>query len=96
MQTQNVEELSLDLIFHNNFWQNFKSFSKQNCKLRIHSKLSVCAVAHLGISVLNHKDILKLVIKTFDGNTLIRVFRILKNVNSKGKYIEHKYFVDDK
>ena len=34
-----MEELSLDLIFHNNFWLNVKSFSKQNCKLRIHSKL---------------------------------------------------------
>ena len=30
--------LSLDLIFHNNFWWNIKSFSKQNSKLRIHSK----------------------------------------------------------
>ena len=29
-KTQNVEELSLDLIFHNN--------SKQNSKLRIHSR----------------------------------------------------------
>ena len=37
-KTQNVEELSLDLIFHNNFWYNVKSFSKQNSKLRIHSK----------------------------------------------------------
>ena len=36
--TQNVEELSPDLIFHNNFWWNIKSFSKQNSKLRIHSK----------------------------------------------------------
>ena len=38
LKTQNVEELSLDLIFHNNFLQNVKSFSKQNSKLRIHSK----------------------------------------------------------
>ena len=37
-KTQNVEELSLDLIFHNNFWKNIKNFSKQNSKLRIHSK----------------------------------------------------------
>ena len=34
-----MEELSQDLIFHDNFWQNIKSFSKQNSKLRIHSKL---------------------------------------------------------
>ena len=38
LKPQNVEELRLDLIFHNNFWQNIKSFSKQNSKLRIHSK----------------------------------------------------------
>ena len=31
-KTQNVEELSLDLIFHNNF-------SNKNSKLRIHSRL---------------------------------------------------------
>ena len=44
-----MKELSLDLIFHNNFWQDIKSFCKQNSKLRIHSrpdrnqsKLSVC------------------------------------------------------
>ena len=37
-KTQNEEELSLDLIFDNNFWQNIKSFSKQNSKWRIHSK----------------------------------------------------------
>ena len=50
LKTQNVEELSLDLIFHNNFWLNIKSFSKQNSQLRIHSKsdrnqskLTVCA-----------------------------------------------------
>ena len=29
-KTQNVEELSLNLIFHNIFWQNIKSFGKQN------------------------------------------------------------------
>ena len=34
-----MEELSLDLIFHNYFWLNIKNFSKQNSKLRIHSKL---------------------------------------------------------
>ena len=51
-KTQNVEELSLDLIFNNNFYQNIKSFIKQNSKLRIHSKpdrnqskLTVCSVA---------------------------------------------------
>ena len=38
LKTQNMEELSLDLIFHNNFWWNIKSFSKKNSKLRIHSK----------------------------------------------------------
>ena len=38
-KTQNVEKLSLDLIFHINFWKNIKSFSKQNSVLRIHSKL---------------------------------------------------------
>ena len=38
LKTQNVEGLSLDLIFHYNFWWNIKSFSKQNSKLRIHSK----------------------------------------------------------
>ena len=37
-KTQNVEDLSLDLIFHKNFWYNIKSFSKQNSKLRVHSK----------------------------------------------------------
>ena len=49
-KTQNVEELSLDLIFYNNFWLNIKSFSKQNSKLRIYSKpdrnqskLTVCS-----------------------------------------------------
>ena len=49
-KTQNVEEVSLDLIFHNHFWWNIKSFSKQNSKLRIHSKpdrnqskLTVCS-----------------------------------------------------
>ena len=31
-KTQNVEDSSLDLIFHNNFWKNIKSFSKQNSK----------------------------------------------------------------
>ena len=96
MQTQNVEELSLDLIFHNNFWQNFKSFSKQNCKLRIHSKLSVCAVAHLGISVLNHKDILRTGDKNFRWEYPDSRIPNFECVNSKGKYIEHKYFVDDK
>ena len=52
--TQNMEELSLDLIFYNNFWWNIKSFSKQNSKLRIHSKLdrnksklTVCNVPQL-------------------------------------------------
>ena len=25
LKTQNVEELSLDLIFHNNFWYNVKT-----------------------------------------------------------------------
>ena len=39
LKTQNVEELSLDLISYNNFWYNVKSFSKQNSKLRIHSQL---------------------------------------------------------
>ena len=49
-KTQNVGELSLDLIFHNTFWLNIKSFSKQKFKLRIHSKLdyqsklTVCSV----------------------------------------------------
>ena len=38
LKTQNVEKLSLDLMFHNNFWWNIKSFSEQNSKLRIHSK----------------------------------------------------------
>ena len=38
LRNQNGEELSLDLIFHNNFWQNIKSFSKQNSKLILHSK----------------------------------------------------------
>ena len=54
-KTQNVEEISLDLIFHNNFWWNIKSFSKQNTKLRIHSKpdrnqwkLTVCNGYYLG------------------------------------------------
>ena len=37
-KTQNVEELSLDLMFNNNFYQNINSFIKQNSKLRIHSK----------------------------------------------------------
>ena len=37
LKTQNVEELSQDLIFHDNFWQNIKSFRKQNSQLRIHS-----------------------------------------------------------
>ena len=37
-KTQNVAKLSLDLIFYNIFWQNIKSFSQQNSKLRIHSK----------------------------------------------------------
>ena len=35
LKTQNVEELSLDLIFHNNFWFNVKIFSKQNCKFTL-------------------------------------------------------------
>ena len=34
-----MEELSQDLIFHNNFSLNIKSFTKQNSKLRIQSKL---------------------------------------------------------
>ena len=38
VQAQNVEEISLDLIFFNNFWQSIKSVSKQNSKLIIHSK----------------------------------------------------------
>ena len=45
-KTQNV-----DLIFHKNFWQNMKSYSTQNFKLRIQSKpdmnqskLRVCIV----------------------------------------------------
>ena len=39
-KTQNVEELTLDLMFHNNFWAFWsKSFRKQNSKLRIPSKL---------------------------------------------------------
>ena len=37
-KTQNVEKLSLDLILCNNFWQNIKSFNKENSKLIIHSK----------------------------------------------------------
>ena len=36
-KTQTVGDLSLDLIFHNNFCYKIKSFSKQNS--RIHSKL---------------------------------------------------------
>ena len=51
-KTQNVEELSLDLIFHNNFWQHVKNFCKQNSKLRVYSrpdrnqsKLSVCSAS---------------------------------------------------
>ena len=38
LKTQNVEKLSLDLIFIDNFCQNTKSFSKQNSILRFHSK----------------------------------------------------------
>ena len=34
LKTQIVEELSLDLIFHNNFWQNIKRFSKQNSQVK--------------------------------------------------------------
>ena len=37
LKAQNVEKLSLDLIFYNNFFQNIKNFSKQNSKLIIHS-----------------------------------------------------------
>ena len=37
-KNQNVERLSLDLIFQNDFWYKIKSFSKHNSKLRIHSK----------------------------------------------------------
>jgi hypothetical protein len=51
LKTQNVEDISLDLIIHNNFLQNIRSFSKQISKLRIHSKpdrnqskLTVCNV----------------------------------------------------
>ena len=36
--TQNVEKLSLDLIFHDNFWENIKSFRKQNSELRIQTR----------------------------------------------------------
>ena len=53
-KTQNVEEVSLDLIFYNNFWYNIKSFSKQNSKMIIHSKpdrnqskLTVCSVYYV-------------------------------------------------
>ena len=38
-KTQNLEELSLDLIFHTNFWLTIKRFCKQNSKLRIYTKL---------------------------------------------------------
>ena len=38
-KTQNLEELSIDLIFHYHFWWTIKSFSQQNSKLRIHSEL---------------------------------------------------------
>ena len=38
LKTQNVEVLSLDLIFHNDFWSTIKRFSKPTPKLRIHSK----------------------------------------------------------
>ena len=38
LKTQNVEKLSLDLIFIDNFYVNIKSFSKRNCVLRINSK----------------------------------------------------------
>ena len=38
LKTQNVEKLSLALIFVDNFCQNIKRFCKQNCMLRIHSK----------------------------------------------------------
>ena len=37
-KTQNVEELSLDMIFHNNFLLNIKSCIKQKSKLIIPSK----------------------------------------------------------
>ena len=37
-KTQNVEKLSLDLIFIDNFCHNIKSVCKQNSLLRIHSK----------------------------------------------------------
>ena len=37
-KTQNVEKLSLDLIFYNNLWYNIISFGNQNSKLIIHSK----------------------------------------------------------
>ena len=73
MWPQNVEELSQDLIFHNNFWQNVKSFSKQNSKLRIHSKpernqskLTVCnARSSVDIVSWNFQLILQ-----FDANLL--------------------------
>ena len=50
-KTQNVEDLSLDLIFHDNLLSKIKKISKQNSKLRINSKpdinqskLTVCSV----------------------------------------------------
>ena len=50
LKTQNVEKLSLDLIFIANFCQNIKSFCKHNSMLIIHSKpfrnwqeLTVCS-----------------------------------------------------
>ena len=54
-KTQNVEELRLDLIFHNNFLQTIKSFSKQNSKLRNHSKLTVCIGSIIMIIVTNKR-----------------------------------------
>jgi hypothetical protein len=38
VSTQNIEKLSLDWIFIDNFCQNIKSFCKQNSMLGIHSK----------------------------------------------------------
>ena len=40
-----MEELSLDMIFHNDFLKNVKSFSKNNSKPDSNqSKLAVCTV----------------------------------------------------
>ena len=47
------KNFSLDLVFHNNFWKNIKSFSKQNSNLRIYSKpdrnqslLTMCSASY--------------------------------------------------